>query len=101
MSHLIAHVVRGMPEFAIAEKLDGTPSDPGPWWITTTGGWRVRPYWTWPLNELFIKSCDSLCSLFLPDAPADWPDFFKQERPKPKSQRFQRPTKIDLEELGL
>ena len=99
MTFLIAHVVHGVPEFAIAERLEeGTPSDPGPWWITTTGGWRVRPYWTWPLNELFIKSCDSLCSLFLPDAPDGWPDFFKKEERRSKPQRS---TKINLEELGL
>lgn len=94
MSHLIAHVVNGKAEFAIAEKMD---MEDGPWWITT-GGWRAWPYWTWPLNELFIKSFDDLCPLFLPDAPAGWPDFSKKEERRSKPQRS---TKIDLAELGL
>lgn len=46
---LIAHRVRGEPTFDIAERMDapewGTLSDPAPWWIMPTTGWRVYPFW--------------------------------------------------------
>lgn len=43
--YLIAHLVRGQPAFDIAIQLDfeGTPSDPGPWWIIPTSGHRAYP----------------------------------------------------------
>lgn len=101
MTYLIAHVVRGVPEFAIAEELEGTDSDPGPWWITT-GGWRAYPYWVCALDELRVLSNSTTVPLFLPEAPPDWPDFMKKQVRDTKVSRKQtKVSKIDLEELGL
>ena len=98
MTFLIAHVVRGVPEFAVAACLDeGTESDPGPWWITT-GGWRAYPYWVCPFRELMMLTNGTSVPLFLPEAPDDWPDFHKKQD---RSIKVKRSTKINLEELGL
>lgn len=44
--HLCAHVAYGHRALDIAYPVgEGTPSDPGPWWITSAGH-RLRPYWT-------------------------------------------------------
>lgn len=51
---LIAHKVRGLPAFDIAERCEemGTPSDPGPWWIIPTSGRRAYPGWALPLESI-------------------------------------------------
>ena len=45
---LVLHLCSSEPCLTVAQRCDdlGTEDDPGPWWITPLGGWRVYPYWT-------------------------------------------------------
>lgn len=53
MLHLVAHKVRGELALDVADRYDqGTPFDPGPWWITSTGH-RVYPFWIYPIDDLY------------------------------------------------
>jgi hypothetical protein len=45
---------------------DGTPSDPGPWWILQSGGYRAYPFWSMPLGDIQI-----------PPMPEDLRDLFE------------------------
>jgi len=91
---LICHLVRGEPTYDIAEDVEGTPSDPGPWYITSVG-WRAYPYWVHELDDLFNRAR----IIELNAKPTgDWPDYIKKQS-SPKSKP--KPQPIDLNELGL
>jgi hypothetical protein len=94
MIYLIAHLVRGKPTYDIAESMDGTESDPGPWFITSIG-WRAYPYWQKPLGEI-------MHGYQLPDPPdvIAWPDYIQKQKSREKVAKPLRQP-IDLEELGL
>lgn len=79
--YLIAHKVRGEVGFDIAMRCEdmGTPSDPGPWWISQTWGWRAYPIDYWPLNQLLYKDgTGDVFHLLTPDMPPDATDIFEQ-----------------------
>lgn len=42
---LVLHLCSSEPCLSVAKRCDdlGTADDPGPWWITPLGGWRVYP----------------------------------------------------------
>ena len=71
---LIAHKVRGEVTIDVALRCDdmGTPSDPSPWWILQSGGYRAYPFWSMPLGELQI-----------PPMPEDLRDLFEVTEPTP------------------
>lgn len=82
--YLIAHVVRGLPAFDIAEQvvcpeclgLECEECGNGFWWIISTSGHRAYPYWCCAVEELdFLngKHPDE----YLGVAPSDWPDHYQ------------------------
>lgn len=84
MSHelyLIAHKVRGVPAFDIAEHMtcptcEGTNDHchacdgAGHWWIIPTSGHRAFPYWTIELGELQFYREDKECWYTVIDCPS-------------------------------
>jgi hypothetical protein len=83
---LIAHKVRGAPAFDIAERWpEGTPSDPGPWWIVPTSGRRAYP---WAASEIVDVTAE------MPPMPDGLPDHYEPQGPSgPKIES------INLEDL--
>lgn len=78
--YLIAHKVRGEPAFDIAMCCEdmGTATDPGPWWISATWGWRAYPFWT---QKLDIEAGGMGTCYFdwdIPPMPEDATDIFEQ-----------------------
>lgn len=88
---LIAHKVRGLPAFDIAERCNsmGTLTDPGPWWIIPTSGHRAWPYWWRELNELLVPEFEyrQVVMEFFSKMPESLPDHYPRTastKPKPK-----------------
>lgn len=79
---LIAHRVRGEPTFDIAiccteEDGWGTYSDPAPWWLMPTTGWRVYPYWSIEVSHLIGGPNDWTIDKLVPPMPLGTPDIFE------------------------
>lgn len=103
--HLILHLVRGEPEFGVAEPMERNDET---WWIVSSSGHRAYPYKYWPLCDLVDTSDINYSGHhprpidFLDTVPADWPDHYQMIK---HTVNF---TKADLEieaailkELGL
>lgn len=107
--YLILHKVRGEPAFDIAICCDdmGTESDPGPWWIISTSGWRAYPYREWPLDLLEGPSFypQHLAWAFgkgsiLPDNWPSWPDHFTTIHAPRSPPALDLLAKLGLKEVG-
>jgi len=77
---LIAHRVRCELAFDVAELVgQGTPSDPGPWWIIPTSGHRAYPFAWASLDTLYTLEAGSLEPFLQPSrtiVPADLRDHY-------------------------
>lgn len=95
-SFLIVHKVDGKPSFDIAKQLNqGTPSDPGPWWILVDGH-RAYPYFTIPLEDLQVRGTPFFEAM--PDMPEGIRDFYVMTQPEKPQRKIEE---LDLTELGL
>lgn len=96
--YLIAHKVRGQPAFDIAECCEdmGTATDPGPWWIASTWGFRAYPYWHCKINDLHLLDSGGAYGIIswnvVPPMPDDARDVFEIEYDN------RRVSRHDLEE---
>lgn len=105
---LIAHKVRGELAFDVAIQMDGTHSDPGPWWIVSTSGHRAYPFWWRDLNDLFVRTPTyapgehESMSVYeaVPDLPESLRDHYAVVKP-PAPKRKLDLNDLDLGELGL
>jgi hypothetical protein len=102
---LIAHKVRGLPAFDIAEKIK-IGDEEG--WIIPTSGHRAYPYWWVSLEEIGKNPRDRYFEsiTFLPSPmPYHWPDHYTvnnaTEAKVIATILVDALTEISLEELGL
>ena len=95
--YLILHKVRGEPAFDIAIRCDdmGTESDPGPWWIISTSGWRAYPF-----DQISLHNVSAEWIVECPPIPADWPDHFTTIHAPRSPPALDLLAKLGLKEVG-
>lgn len=103
--YLILHKVRNKPAFDIAIPLK-IGSEDG--WIIPTSGHRAYPYWSVPLNKVYLdEERNSMCIIPIPledvtaliTIPSPWPDHYPCNDQK-RAPSIPTET-LSLDEIGL